>query len=139
MIQVPSCRCCISFSVAVHTERLQHNNNTTTGNCIYTKRQILISNSTYKHSESDYQNNEYSLHTITGRSKTNTTQISRAIAQEVSRWLPTAAAGFAPGPGQVGFVVDKLTLGQVFSEYFGFPCQSLFHQILHYNHPGQVQ
>jgi hypothetical protein len=24
----------------------------------------------------------------------------------------------------VGFVVDKVTLGQVFSEYFGFPCQS---------------
>jgi hypothetical protein len=27
----------------------------------------------------------------------------------------------------VGFVVDKAALGQVFSEYFGFPCQS-FHQ-----------
>jgi hypothetical protein len=41
---------------------------------------------------------------------------------------------------QVGFVVDKVTLGQVFSEYFGFPCQSLFHQILHHhNQPEQVQ
>jgi hypothetical protein len=28
----------------------------------------------------------------------------------------------------VGFVVDKVTLGQIFSEYFGFPCQSSFHQ-----------
>jgi hypothetical protein len=27
-------------------------------------------------------------------------------------------------------VVDKVALGQVFSEYFGFPCQSLFHQLL---------
>jgi hypothetical protein len=27
----------------------------------------------------------------------------------------------------MGFVVDKAALGQVFSEYFGFPCQS-FHQ-----------
>jgi hypothetical protein len=26
------------------------------------------------------------------------------------------------------FVVDKVALGQVFSEYFGFPCQSSFHQ-----------
>jgi hypothetical protein len=34
----------------------------------------------------------------------------------------------------VGFVVDKVALGQVFSEYFGSPCQSLFHQLLH-NHP----
>jgi hypothetical protein len=25
---------------------------------------------------------------------------------------------------KVGFVVDKMALGQVFSEYFGFPCQS---------------
>jgi hypothetical protein len=41
---------------------------------------------------------------------------------------------FDPGSGQVGFVVDKVTLGQVFSEYFGFSCQSSFHQLLH-NHP----
>jgi hypothetical protein len=40
----------------------------------------------------------------------------------------------------VGFVVDKVALGQVFSEYFGFSCQSLFHQILHqHNYLGQVQ
>jgi hypothetical protein len=34
----------------------------------------------------------------------------------------------------VGFVVDKVALGQVFSEYFGFPCQSSFHQMLHNHH-----
>jgi hypothetical protein len=28
------------------------------------------------------------------------------------------------------FVVDKVALGQVFSEYFGFPCQSSFQQLL---------
>jgi hypothetical protein len=39
----------------------------------------------------------------------------------------------------MGFVVDKVALGQVFSEYFGFPYQLSFHQILHHNHPGQVQ
>jgi hypothetical protein len=43
----------------------------------------------------------------------------------------------------VGFVVDKVALGQVFSEYFGFPCQSSFHQFfsaitLTY-HPGLAQ
>jgi hypothetical protein len=31
-------------------------------------------------------------------------------------------------------VVDKVALGQVFSEYFGFSCQSSFHQSLH-THP----
>jgi hypothetical protein len=30
-------------------------------------------------------------------------------------------------------VVHKVGMGQVFSEYFGFPCQSSFHQFLH-NH-----
>jgi hypothetical protein len=30
----------------------------------------------------------------------------------------------------VGFVVKKLALGHVFSEYFGFPCQFSFHQLL---------
>jgi hypothetical protein len=39
----------------------------------------------------------------------------------------------------VGFMVDKAALGQVCSEYFGFPCQ-LFHQLLHHhNHPGLEQ
>jgi hypothetical protein len=47
---------------------------------------------------------------------------------------------FETASRQVGFVVDKVALGQVFSEYFGLPCQSSFHQILHHhNHPGQVQ
>jgi hypothetical protein len=45
----------------------------------------------------------------------------------------------ALGSGQVGFVVDKVALGQVSSEYFDFPCESSFHQVLHpNNHPGQV-
>jgi hypothetical protein len=34
----------------------------------------------------------------------------------------------------VGYVVDKVALGQVFSQYFGFPCQSSLYQLLH-NHP----
>jgi hypothetical protein len=45
----------------------------------------------------------------------------------VSRWLPTAAARVRARVWQVGFVVDKVALRQVFSEYFGFRCQSLFH------------
>jgi hypothetical protein len=60
----------------------------------------------------------------------------RAVAQVVSRWLPTAAARVKPGSSHVGFVVDKVALGHVFSEYFGFPCQSSFHRLL-YNHHRQ--
>jgi hypothetical protein len=41
---------------------------------------------------------------------------------------------FKPGSSHVGFVVDKVALGQDFSEYFGFPCQSLYHQFLHNHH-----
>jgi hypothetical protein len=70
----------------------------------------------------------------------NTIIKGRAIAQAVSRWLPTAAARVPARIWQVEFVVDKVALGQVFSEYFGFRCQSSFHQIHHHhNHPGQVQ
>jgi hypothetical protein len=37
-------------------------------------------------------------------------------------------------------VVDKVALGQVFFEYFGFPYQSSFHQMLTtIYHPGTVQ
>jgi hypothetical protein len=44
----------------------------------------------------------------------------------------------------VGFVVDKVVLGQVFSEYFGFPCHSSFHHFFSYTitityHLGLVQ
>jgi hypothetical protein len=35
----------------------------------------------------------------------------------------------------VGFAVNKVILGQVFSVYFGFPYQLLFHQIFH-THPS---
>jgi hypothetical protein len=30
--------------------------------------------------------------------------------------------------------MDKVALEQVFTEYFGFPCQSSFHQLLHNQH-----
>jgi hypothetical protein len=34
----------------------------------------------------------------------------------------------------VVFVVDKVALGQIFSDYFGFPCQFTFHRLLHTHH-----
>jgi hypothetical protein len=42
----------------------------------------------------------------------------RVIAQAVVAGFPPRR----PGSGHVGFVVDKVALGQVFSGYFGFPC-----------------
>jgi hypothetical protein len=39
----------------------------------------------------------------------------------------------------VGFVVNKVALGQVFSEYFGFLYESSFHQLHHNHHLGLVQ
>jgi hypothetical protein len=47
-----------------------------------------------------------------------------------------------PRSGHVGFVVDNVALGHVFSKHFGFPFQFSFHQILHHHiiisiyHPG---
>jgi hypothetical protein len=41
---------------------------------------------------------------------------------------------FEPESHHMRFVLDKMELGQIFSKYFGFPCQSSFHQLLH-NHP----
>jgi hypothetical protein len=66
---------------------------------------------------------------------------ARALRKGPYQLLPTAAAPFRTRVWQVGFVVDKVALGQDFSKYFGFSCQSSFHQILHHhhNHPGQVQ
>jgi hypothetical protein len=64
----------------------------------------------------------------------------RAVAQAISRWLPTAAARVRVRAEHMGLVEEKTALGQVFSEYFSFTCQSSFHQFLHHhNHPGLAQ
>jgi hypothetical protein len=47
--------------------------------------------------------------------------LGRAIAEAVSRRLPTAAARARARSGHVGFVVDKGALGQVFSKYLVSP------------------
>jgi hypothetical protein len=49
-------------------------------------------------------------------SNTHKLKYKRLVTGFQPRW-----PGFAPGSGQVGLVVDKLALGQVFSEYFGSP------------------
>jgi hypothetical protein len=56
----------------------------------------------------------------------------RAIAQAVCRRLPST--GFEPESGHVGFVVDKVAMGQIFSCYFSFPYQFAFHRLLHNHH-----
>jgi hypothetical protein len=38
---------------------------------------------------------------------------------------------FDPRPGRVGFVVDKVTLRLLFSEYVGVLCKFLFHHLFH--------
>jgi hypothetical protein len=48
----------------------------------------------------------------------------RAISQGLVAGFQPRLPGFKPGSSHVGFVVDKVALGQVFSEYFDFPCQS---------------
>jgi hypothetical protein len=62
----------------------------------------------------------------------------RAVAQRSDASFDCGGPGSRMG-SMWGFVVDKVALGQVFSEYFGFPCQS-FHRFIHYhNHPGLTQ
>jgi hypothetical protein len=60
--------------------------------------------------------------------------LGRAIAQAISRRFSTAEARFESRSGHVGFVVDKVALGQIFSEYFGFSCQFSFHRLLCIHH-----
>jgi hypothetical protein len=38
----------------------------------------------------------------------------------------------------MGFLVDKVALGQVFSKNFDFPCQFDFHWLLHNDHLSSV-
>jgi hypothetical protein len=45
------------------------------------------------------------------------------MAQAVSRRHINAEPGFTPWTVHVGFVVDKVALGQVFFEFFSIPSQ----------------
>jgi hypothetical protein len=60
-------------------------------------------------------------------------QLRRLVAS-FQLWRPRFEPRFEPRSGHVGSVVDKVALGQVFSEYFGFLCQFSFHQLLHTHH-----
>jgi hypothetical protein len=48
--------------------------------------------------------------------------------------FPPRRPGFEPRSSHGGFMVDKVALGQVFSEYLCFPCQFSFHRLLHTHH-----
>jgi hypothetical protein len=48
--------------------------------------------------------------------------------------FPPRRPRFEPRPGNVRFLVDKMTLGHVSSEYFGINCQFSFHRVLHIHH-----
>jgi hypothetical protein len=61
-------------------------------------------------------------------------RFGRAIAQGLVPGFSPRRPGFEPRSGHVGFVVDRVALGQVSSEYFGFPCQFSFHRLLHIHH-----
>jgi hypothetical protein len=50
---------------------------------------------------------------------------------QLRRLVSGFPAGFEPRSGHVGLLVDKVALGQVFSDYFGFPCQFSFHRLFH--------
>jgi hypothetical protein len=63
--------------------------------------------------------------------------IGRAVAQAVSRWLLTEETRVRVW--SIGICGGQVALERVFSEYFGFPCKSSFHQILHHHkYPAQA-
>jgi hypothetical protein len=44
--------------------------------------------------------------------------------------FPMRRPGLEPRQGYVGFMVEKAAMGKLFSEYFGFYCQS-FHRLFY--------
>jgi hypothetical protein len=62
-----------------------------------------------------------------------TFEVIKVKVHRPCRSFPQRRPGFEPRSGHVGFV-DKVALGQNFSEYFGSPCQFSFHRLLHSHH-----
>jgi hypothetical protein len=71
-----------------------------------------------------------------GTSLIVTQVLGHAIAQAVSRRLPTAVARVQSPvrPCVIWDGVNQMALGQVFSEYVCLPCQFSFHRLLHNHH-----
>jgi hypothetical protein len=67
--------------------------------------------------------------------------LGRAVLKlrRLAAGLSPLRPGFNLGSDHVGFVVNKVALWQVFSEYFGFPCQFSFRRLLHTHLPELVQ
>jgi hypothetical protein len=59
---------------------------------------------------------------------------TRLVAGYPRRW-----PGFEPDSSHVGSVVERAALGQVFSEYFGFPCHSFSPLIAAQSSPSIMQ
>jgi hypothetical protein len=64
--------------------------------------------------------------------------LGRAVAQAITRRFPTPAARAQSQVRLCGFVIDKQMLGQVFSEYFSFPCHPL-HRLLNIQLPPIIR
>jgi hypothetical protein len=58
----------------------------------------------------------------------------RGIAQAATGRLPTAAARVRAQVRSCGICGRQSGTGQVFSKYFGFPCQFSFNLLLHIHH-----
>jgi hypothetical protein len=64
--------------------------------------------------------------------------VARNIQRRMATWWtyyePLWQPGFQPTTGHVGFLVAEVAMGQVFFQYFCFPCQFSFHRTLHIHH-----
>jgi hypothetical protein len=54
-----------------------------------------------------------------------------AMLRQLVAGFPLWWPRFDPRSSHVGFAVDKVALGQDSCEYYSFPCQFSFHQMLH--------
>jgi hypothetical protein len=72
--------------------------------------------------QNEFSNSEFEFITSITQTDASNLDFGRAVTQAVSRRIPKMAPGFESG--HVGFVVEKVALGQDFCEDFGFPYQS---------------
>jgi hypothetical protein len=69
----------------------------------------------------------------TGEAIRENTQSQSHVTTDSQPAIAPRRPGFEPVSGHVGFVMDKMELGQIFSQHFRFLCQS-FHRLLHTLH-----
>jgi hypothetical protein len=113
---------------------VQYNNKQTDNEEIIVKKEHDVGNVLETKGMKQRCTKKKRMNCLFGSSKIYVGRMAVPYPRRLVAGFPPWRPGFEPKSSLVGFVVDKVALGQVFSEYFCFRNQFSFDRLLHIHH-----